>query len=133
MLLLLAEDNPGDALLVREALRTSSIPSHLVIAEDGEQALNRLRSSQFDLVILDLNLPRLDGLEILQLCGSAESAPPFVIFSSSSRQSDRELALLLGAKDYVVKPIHLQEFVAAVHGIIDRWGNRLALGVAPGE
>jgi|SRR5579859_193535 len=124
--LLLAEDNPGDVRLIREALRTSSIASELVVAYDGAQALKYLRSSQFDLAILDLNLPKYDGQAILQLCAMANGAPAFVVFTSSGRHTDRELALLVGAKDYVVKPTDLGEFIQAVHGILARWGNSVA-------
>ena len=120
--LLLAEDRPGDAWLVRKAL--SGVDVELIVASDGEQAPQHLRSSRFDLVILDLNLPKRDGQTILQLHANSPDAPPFVMFTSSVRQTDRELALLVGAKDYVVKPTNLDEFIEAVEGIVDRWGRR---------
>ena len=119
--LLLAEDNPGDVTLIRRAL--SHLDADVVVASDGEQAVRYLRSSRFDLVILDLNLPKRDGQAILQLFANSPEAPPFVMFSSSVRQSDRELALLVGAKDYVIKPTNLDEFVEAVTGIVGRWGK----------
>lgn len=118
---LLAEDNPGDVRLVRQALRVAHIAADLVIAADGEQALSYLRTSDFDLVILDLNLPKRDGQTILQLCAATEAAPPFVVFSSSQRYSDRELALLVGAKEYVTKPTDLDDFIGAVQGMVARW------------
>lgn len=121
--LLLAEDNPGDVTLVREALRTSPVRTDLTLAADGETALRYLRNSRFDLVILDLNLPKRHGQNILQLCAAAAEAPPFVVCSSSTRQSDRELAFLVGAKDYVVKPTDLDEFIKAIQSILDRWGR----------
>ena len=74
-------------------------------------------------MILDLNLPKRDGQSILQLFANMPEAPPFVMFSSSVRQSDRELALLVGAKDYVIKPTNLDEFLEAVMGIVGRWGR----------
>jgi DNA-binding response OmpR family regulator len=106
--------------LIRKAL--SQVDIALVVASDGEQAVRYLRSSRFDLVILDLNLPKRNGQAILQLFANTPEAPPFVIFSSSVRQSDRELALMVGAKDFVVKPTDLDEFVEAVEGIVGRWG-----------
>jgi DNA-binding response OmpR family regulator len=124
--LLLVEDNVADAGLVREALDNSSTPAKLTVAADGEVALRHLRSSRFDLVILDLNLPKRDGQTILQLCAATEGAPPFVVFSSSQRQTDRELALLVGAKEYVVKPTSLDEFVEAVQGILRRSTSQVA-------
>jgi two-component system, OmpR family, response regulator TctD len=120
--LLLAEDNPGDVSLVRKAL--AQVELDIVVASDGEEAMRHLRSSHFDLVILDLNLPKYDGQAILQLFANTPEAPPFVIFSSSMLQVDRELALLVGAKDYIVKPTYLDDFVEAVQGIINRWGTQ---------
>jgi chemotaxis family two-component system response regulator Rcp1 len=121
--LLLAEDNPGDVRLVKEALRTSPVLTDLTLATDGEAALRYLRNSRFDLVILDLNLPKRHGQNILQLCAATDEAPPFVVCSSSLRQSDRELAFLVGAKEYVAKPTDLDEFIKAIQSIVDRWGN----------
>jgi CheY-like chemotaxis protein len=65
---LLVEDNPGDVGLVRDAVRTLNVPTALAVATDGDQALRSLRNSRFDLVILDLNLPKRNGQTILQLC-----------------------------------------------------------------
>jgi chemotaxis family two-component system response regulator Rcp1 len=118
--ILLAEDNPGDVMLFQEALDGSGVPSDLTVTSDGEQALRQLRSSQFDLVILDLNLPKRDGQKILQLCARVDGAPPIIVFSSSSRQTDRELALLVGAKEYVVKPSSLDEFIQTVQDMLRR-------------
>jgi CheY-like chemotaxis protein len=73
--LLLAEDNPGDVGLVREALRMCGVETDLTIAKDGEQALKHLRNSQFDLVILDLNLPKRDGQAIIQLVPPRNDRP----------------------------------------------------------
>ena len=123
--ILLAEDNPGDVSLVREALRTS-IACDLVVACDGEETLSYLRSQQFDLVILDLNLPKCDGHAILHLHGGPAGNSPIVVFSSSFRQTDREMALAIGAKEYVVKPTELEAFMQAVQGIVERWGNQSA-------
>ena len=119
--LLLAEDNPGDVGLVREAIRTCDVDTDLTVAKDGEQALTHLRRSRYNLVILDLNLPKRDGQAILQLCAAEEQSPPFVVFSGSDRPSDKELALLAGAKEYVVKPGGLNDFIETVQGILKRW------------
>jgi DNA-binding response OmpR family regulator len=133
MQLLLAEDNPHDVTMIREAIRTSPIDADLAIAFDGEQALNCLRTGRYDLVILDLNLPKCDGLAVLQRSGSPERTPPVVVFSGSSSQFDRELALNFGVREYVVKPQYLDEFIQAVQGILDRWKNHAASGRAGGE
>jgi DNA-binding response OmpR family regulator len=126
--LLLAEDNPGDVMLVREALRTSTIAADLVVAYDGEEALRFLANQRFDLFILDLNIPKADGHTILKKVGRRAS-PPIVVFTSSSNPSERERALAAGAKDYVVKPTDLEDFMKAVHGILERWSGASQSGI----
>jgi len=75
--------------LFREALRTAGIRTDVAVASDGEEALNRLREVPFDLMILDLNLPKGDGLAVLRECAKRADSPPIVVFSGSDRQSDR--------------------------------------------
>jgi CheY-like chemotaxis protein len=121
--LLLAEDNPGDVMLVREALRTSAVAADLVVAYDGEKALMFLASQRFDLVILDLNLPKADGHAILQKYARVEGSPSIVVFARSNSPTDRDRALAAGAHEYVVKPTLLDEFVQSVHGMLERWSD----------
>ncbi len=122
MRILLAEDNTGDIDLVREALRKTD-EVELTIARTGEAAFKYLRSETFDLVILDLNLPRANGHAVLRECAFPGERPPFVVFSSSTTNTDRELALVLGAREYVVKPSELDEYVYAVQEIVERWST----------
>ncbi|MDP8979092.1 MAG: response regulator [Acidobacteriota bacterium] len=119
--LLLIEDNPADAGLVRESLRSSPLPVNVTIAEDGERALELLKSVDFkpSLVLLDLNIPRIDGLTLLERC--AVKAANVVVFCSSSMQRDIDRALALGAKEYVQKPGDLQAYITAVCGIVEKW------------
>jgi DNA-binding response OmpR family regulator len=122
--LLLAEDNPADAMLVREALSASPVATDVLVAKDGEQALGYLQTESFDLVILDLNLPKVDGHGILGRSGNLARLPVIVVFTSSSNPVDRNRALKAGAKDYVVKPIGLEEFTQAVQDIVQRWSGK---------
>lgn len=110
-------------MLVREALRTSTMSADLVVAYDGEQALRFLANKPYDLFILDLNIPKADGHTILQRVAGLEGLPPIVVFTSSSNPSERERALGAGAKDYVVKPTGLDDFIKAVHDIVERWSG----------
>jgi two-component system, chemotaxis family, response regulator Rcp1 len=122
--LLLVEDNDADALLIREALRRSPIPVDLVIASDGEQASDLLESAHsFNLIILDLNIPKVDGHRLLKRLRRQDGLP-VVVFSSSDGSTDMEKALALGARDYVVKPWGYEEFMRAVQGILERWTSR---------
>jgi len=117
---LLVEDNDADALLIQEALRRSPIPADLVIAWDGEQASDLLESAHsFNLIILDLNIPKVDGHRLLNK-RRLRNDPPVVVFSSSDGPSDKEKALALGARDYVVKPWGFEQFMLAVQGILKR-------------
>jgi chemotaxis family two-component system response regulator Rcp1 len=112
------EDNAADVDLVREALEEHSVEGELVIVTDGEEAIAFIesveagRNSRPDLVLLDLNLPRKNGYEVLKVlqssmqCGRA----PVVILSSSDATQDREKATQLGAM-YLRKPSRLADFL----------------------
>ena len=116
----LVEDNPADVLLVRVAL--SQVPFlKLLVAKDGEQALKMLSSPDFQpqLIILDLNMPRVDGQTVLQQY--QQKKIPIVIFSSTQNKAEVQKALALGAREYVQKPIGFEPYADAVRGIVNRW------------
>jgi CheY-like chemotaxis protein len=118
----LVEDNPADVLLVRVALSQVPFPIKLQVAKDGEQALKMLNSPDFQphLIILDLNMPRIDGQTVLQQYSSAKKTP-VVIFSSTQNKAEVQKALALGAREYVQKPIGFEPYADAVRGIVERW------------
>jgi CheY-like chemotaxis protein len=122
--ILLVEDNAGDTLLIQQVLASRPFAFKLHVARDGEQALAMLDDPNLkpDLIILDLNLPRITGLGVLERYHPKDI--PVVVFSVSSMQTDREFALALGASDYVQKPIDLPAFTDAVCGIITKWTAR---------
>ncbi len=117
----LVEDNPADVLLVRVALSQVTFPLKLLVAKDGEQALKMLSSPEFqpDLIILDLNMPRVDGQTVLQQY--QQKKIPIVIFSSTQNKVEVQKALALGAREYVQKPIGYEPYADAVRGIVQRW------------
>ncbi|MDP8979093.1 MAG: response regulator [Acidobacteriota bacterium] len=119
---LLVEDSPGDVTLVRLAFSQFEAPVNLRISTDGKDALRILGEDAYlpALVILDLNLPKLSGHEVLTAYQRSPRAP-VVIFSSSSHRGDIERARALGAQDYIQKPTDLQPFIDAVLGIACRW------------
>jgi len=121
---LLVEDNAGDALLASQMLADAPVPVKLHIARDGAQALHMLSGEQLkpDVVILDLNLPEIDGLRVMEQYHPADV--PIVVFSSSTRESDKLLAKALGACEYIVKPSDLDAFRDAIWGMVQRWGSR---------
>jgi DNA-binding response OmpR family regulator len=118
---LLVEDNPSDVLLIREAIQTCSVPTEVAIAYDGDQAMRVLdeHNPTPDLVILDLNLPRREGFEILGRI--TDGGPPMIVFTSSDGSEDRMRAIALGAMDYIVKPVTWDEYASAIRGAIERW------------
>lgn len=117
----LVEDNPADVLLVQVALSQVPFPLKLLVAKDGEQALKMLNSPDFQpqLIILDLNMPRVDGQTVLQQY--QQKKIPIVIFSSTQNKVEVQKALALGAREYVQKPIGFEPYADAVRGIVNRW------------
>jgi chemotaxis family two-component system response regulator Rcp1 len=130
---LYADDNPGDIELASEAL-TQAVPHcKFTSVKNGEEALNFLyRRGQFskttprpDLILLDWNMPKINGLEILKTIKSDKHlfAIPTIIFTSSSREEDISAAYGAGANCYVIKPAHLDLFLETFKSIIRHWNN----------
>jgi CheY-like chemotaxis protein len=117
------EDNEADVCLMLEALRECyPQPVTLASVEDGREALVLLNTgAQFDLIVLDLNLPRLDGYEFLQQRPALEV--PVIVFSSSWNEEDARHAVALGAREFIRKPSNYAEYVEAVCGFVGRWSE----------
>lgn len=120
----LIEDNPGDSVLVREVLRDYAEPVNVRVAHDGEQAVRMLADEHYepDLIVLDLNIPKIPGLAVLALEQTRKA--PVIVFSSAMDPAEIACAMQLGAKEFVRKPIDLKSFADAVRGMIDRWTER---------
>ena len=134
--ILLVEDNPGDVRLTQEAVREAEIRNTLNVVNDGEQAIAYVRRQgdyadrpRPDLILLDLNLPRKDGREVLQ---DLKSDPdlhriPVVVLTSSEAEQDILRTYDLYANAYVTKPVDLEQFMHAVASIQDFWLNIVKL------
>jgi CheY-like chemotaxis protein len=119
--ILLAEDNDGDVFLVRRALEKRGLSHELVLAHNGEEALVWLNhhsgdhngSARPDLILLDLNLPRVDGGQLLSHIRKSDafSRTPVIVLTSSDSPKDRQMALELGANLYFRKPTDLASFM----------------------
>jgi DNA-binding response OmpR family regulator len=96
------------------------------IAGDGEEALNAFRSDHPDLVLLDLMLPRVDGLEVFRRM-RASSTTPVIMLTARGEETDRVVGLELGADDYVTKPFSPREVVARVRAVLRRTGEQAAV------
>jgi CheY-like chemotaxis protein len=128
--ILLVEDNPGDARLTREALKEGRLPVHLNVAADGESALAFLhrqgpyaQAPRPDLILLDLNLPRKGGHEVLAEIKADERLRriPVVMLTSSQAEQDIRASYDLHANCYITKPVELDQFIRVVRSIEDFW------------
>ena len=128
--ILLIEDNPGDVRLTIEALRTNKIHNKMRVANDGVEALEMLRrqgahadAGRPDLILLDLNLPRKDGREVLEEIKQDPELKriPVVVLTTSSAEEDIMRSYNLHANAFVTKPVRLAEFIEAVKSIEEFW------------
>ncbi|ODH01194.1 response regulator [Nostoc sp. KVJ20] len=127
---LLVEDNPGDAQLTRIALEDSKISIHLNVVEDGVEAMAFLRKQDKyakvphpDIILLDLNLPRKDGREVLAEIKGDENLKriPVVVLTTSQAEEDILKAYNLCANCYITKPVDFDQFVKIVQSIENFW------------
>lgn len=137
---LLVEDNPGDVRLTREAVDDLATETAIHVATDGDEALETLSErrasderSMPDLVFLDLNLPRMGGLEFLEAIeDDPELAPiPVLVLTSSAAAEDVLESYELAANAYLTKPTDLDEYAEMVEAIADFWFQRAALPALP--
>jgi two-component system, chemotaxis family, response regulator Rcp1 len=131
--ILLIEDNPADAHMLRAALEKTGMPVEITHAKDGVEALEYLatdaRSRQCDVVLLDLNLPRLTGFEVLEHIRSREELKklPVVIMSGSANIEEIDRCYYAGANSYICKPIHFHEILATAAGFVSYWSTCVKL------
>ncbi len=128
--ILVVEDNPGDVRLTREAWKEARIPNRLHVAEDGVDALAFLRREgrhagavRPHLILLDLNLPRKDGREVLEELKKDPQLKhiPVVILTTSKAEQDIRRTYELHANCYIAKPLDMDEFIRVVRSIEDFW------------
>jgi len=134
--ILLVEDNPGDVELAREGLEAGKIPSNLHVVGDGEEAMALLRlegkyadKPRPDIILLDLNLPRKDGREVLREIKSDDRLKhtPVVVMTSSKNQADVMKSYQLHANCYIVKPVKFSDFIIVLKAIESFWFNIVTL------
>ena len=123
--ILMVEDNPGDVRLAKEALRDAKVRNDMVVAPDGERAMEILTGAERlpDLVLLDLNLPKRHGREVLAQMKSDDGLKriPVVVLTSSQAEEDVLGTYDLHANCYITKPLDLDQFVKVVNSIEDFW------------
>ncbi|HYM09810.1 MAG TPA: response regulator [Bryobacterales bacterium] len=133
LVVLITEDDLGDQILIREALQSSRIPKSLQIVGDGEEALEYLhRSGRYapparaprpDLILLDLNMPRLGGKELLARLKADDNLRtiPVVAFTTSGREEDITQCYAMGVNSYVQKPTDFDQFQAVLQRLEQYW------------
>jgi CheY-like chemotaxis protein len=128
--ILIVEDNPGDVRLIQEAFKDSIVPSRFHIVNDGEQALMFLYKQNThssavrpDIIFLDLNLPKMNGMEVLEKIKSDHSLKsiPVVILTTSNSDEHVSRSYLLNANCYVTKPVDFDHFLSVVKTIESFW------------
>jgi two-component system, chemotaxis family, response regulator Rcp1 len=128
--ILLVEDSPGDARLTIEALKDAKVLNHISIAEDGVEAMAFLRQEgqhatapRPDLILLDLNLPRKDGREVLAEVKADESLAqiPVVVLTTSQAEQDIVKSYQLHANCYITKPVDLDQFMTVIKAVESFW------------
>ena len=134
--ILLVDDSPGDIRLTREALRDTTCPIHLHVAIDGLEAMSFLRREERhalaprpDLILLDLNLPKMGGLEVLAQIKADDTLKtiPTIILTTSEAESDIARSYELNANCFVSKPVQLYAFDRLVKSINDFWLRKAVL------
>lgn len=128
--ILLVEDNPGDVRLTKEALKEGKIKNNLFVAHDGVEALEYLNQEgehahavRPDLILLDLNMPRMDGREVLEKIKNEPDLRriPVVILTTSKSEEDIVKSYDLHANCYITKPVDLDQFINVVKTVEDFW------------
>ncbi len=142
--ILLVEDNPADIKITERALRESGFPVELLVVRDGQEAVEYLlRQGQHadnsnwrnpDLILLDLNLPRLTGREVLERIRATPElkAVPVIVLTTSRRQEDVQEMYAAGANTYIEKPQNFQKFVQVLQTIQSYWLDTALLPPLPG-
>jgi two-component system alkaline phosphatase synthesis response regulator PhoP len=129
--ILIVEDD--DAIATGLSLNLRLAGHNATIAADGEVALTELADKVFDLVLLDINLPRKNGLEVLGAMRDADNVVPVIVLSARDGEYDKVAALRLGADDYVTKPFALAELLARIDAVLRRAQVAAAAPVAEHE
>lgn len=119
--ILVVDDEQGIRELLSEVLNIAGY--QVVLAADGLDALNQIRKTNFDLIILDVNLPKLDGFELLEKVRASAPTQPIIMISARTEKNDVTHGLRLGADDYIRKPFSVEELVLRVENLLRRNEN----------
>jgi CheY-like chemotaxis protein len=143
MSMLVVEDNPTDVLIMKKAIAQAQAAVDIQVVHDGEEALDYLRSRYAtsaaggvpDLIVADLNMPRMDGREFLRALKDDENLRllPVVILTTSTRQEDVLESYRLGAASFITKPAKFEDFVNTLTRLIAYWCDVVTLPSSGGQ
>lgn len=123
--IMLVEDNEGDIILTREALADGKLKNKITVAMDGQEALDMLRSADSlpDIILLDINLPKMSGLEVLAIIKKDERLKliPIIMLSTSAAESDILTSYANHASCFITKPVDYNRFMEVIKTIEDFW------------
>jgi DNA-binding response OmpR family regulator len=119
--ILIVEDEPDIVLTLEDDLRRQGYATE--VARDGEQALRLGQSKGWDLILLDVMLPKLDGFDVCAGLRKAGVRTPIILLTARSREAEKELGLDSGADDYVTKPFTMRELRARIRAQLRRAGS----------
>jgi CheY-like chemotaxis protein len=128
--ILLVDDNPDDIMIAKRAIKECDIRNKVYVTHDGDEAIQFLRKEgnykdvpTLGLVILDLNMPKVDGFEVLETIKGDDrlKSIPIIVLTSSSRPEDIERAYQLGCNSFIVKPLSFEDFIEAMMEIKRYW------------
>jgi DNA-binding response OmpR family regulator len=122
--LLIVEDEPAMQLGLKDNLELESY--QVDIASDGEEGLRKIKESSYDLILMDVMLPKLSGFDLCKTVRSAGIQTPIVLLTARGEEIDKVLGLELGADDYITKPFSLRELLARIKAILRRNTNKTA-------
>jgi CheY-like chemotaxis protein len=131
--IILVEDNPADAQMLQTALEQADTPVEVVLLDNGMKAIEYLTGNNVprprDLVLLDLNLPRLNGFEVLERIRANDDLKslPVVVMSGSSDPMEIERCYRAGANSYICKPTHLDEIFSTIEQLVTYWSKCVKL------
>lgn len=135
--ILLIEDNPADIRLTQEAFRDCKVANRLQVARDGLEAMRFLQlkasGAMPDLILLDLNMPLMDGWEILTELKNNDRLKtiPVIVLTTSETEQDVLRSYQLGANSYITKPVDLVQFIRVIHSIENFWLTMVKLPAKP--
>src|SRR5690625_3307921 len=116
--IIIVKDEPSIILLLQYNLEKDNYLTE--IAEDGEKTIEKTRETEYDLIVLDLMLPKIDGIEVCKILRKDQNEVPILMLTAKDQEENKVLGLEIGADDYLTKPFSPRELVARIQALLRR-------------